>query len=971
MMRRTALGALAVLVALLGASPSPAAAQEFRGRINGTVTDASGAVLPGVTVTATSPALIQPQVTVTGEDGTYRLIALPAGVYEVTFELPGFKVLKREGIRVVIGQTLTVDARLEVATLEETVTVTGESPVVDTTTTAIGTNFTKELLTEIPNARDIWAAMSQAPGFQMTGYDVGGSHTGTQTGYVTYGIAQQRTTRIEGINTTEGTDANAGYFDFGSFEEFQLGAAGSMADQDTPGASLNITVKSGGDRFSGQWYSDWEGKNLISDNVPSALASGGGVHDGFVAPPGGVRRGNQIDRQYDVNGNIGGPVYRGKAWFFFSWRLNDQYKFITGLPDLARSKLTNYTIKGTYQLTRGNQLIGYWNRREKLQAPRDLSTVVPMSAAYYQASRNFPFKGEWTSVLTDRMFLDVIVADWRNYFPLRPTPEAGLFPKDSFVPGRIELNTGQYLDGGASDFYQRQRRYKPQYLATLSYYKDGWRGSHDFKFGAEGRWEKRLFFRDQPFNIFYRDRGAAVSEVDLYNTPNDSDNRVTAHAAYAQDTWRLSRNLTLNLGVRFDYYRDWYPDQTIRPEGIPALANATDPRIVSFFAIQNIQGQTVAETFSVGPRVGFAWDLRGTGKTVVKGYFGQFYFNSAPDTLAAQQNPVGTAQLRYRWNDLNGNRLLDGEHELVAFLSTQGGAGFVRIDPDLDRPYSQEISGHFEQELLEGLSGRVSFVYKNIRNDWAEVDLNRIGEYTIPRTVTDPGPDNTVGTSDDRQLQLLDLSRPAAQIPQNRVFTNPKDPRYTSDFRTIEFALNRRFKDRWMALTAFGYTWLNQFHGVTSTTSALDSVGIGKAYNWIPNQRLFGDEGKEKSSLWNYKIIGRYVFKYDIGVSGSYKLQSGRNYGRTISVSLPNAGSQTIRVEEVSAQRAPNVGILDIRVDKSFTLPGRAKLTAMFDMFNATNSSPVTNFRITTVRYREVIALLDPRIIRFGVRYDF
>jgi hypothetical protein len=969
MMRRSALGALAVFVTLVGASP--AAAQEFRGRINGTVTDASGAVLPGVTVTATSPALIQPQVAVSGEDGTYRLIALPAGVYEITFELPGFKVLKREGIRVVIGQTLTVDARLEVATLEETVTVTGESPVVDTTTTAIGTNFTKELLTEIPNARDIWAAMSQAPGFHMTGFDVGGSHTGTQTGYVTYGIAQQRTTRVEGINTTEGTDANAGYFDFGSFEEFQLGAAGSMADQDTPGASLNITVKSGGDRFSGQWYSDWEGKDLISNNVPSALTSTGGVEDGFVAPPGGVQRGNQIDRQYDLNGNIGGPIYRGKAWFFTSWRLNDQYKFITGLPDLARSKLTNYTIKGTYQLTRGNQLIGYWNRREKLQAPRDLSTVVPMSAAYYQASRNFPFKGEWTSVLSDRMFLDVIVADWRNYFPLRPTPEGGLLPAGSLQPGRIELNTGQYLDGGASDFYQRQRRYKPQYLATLSYYKDGWRGSHDFKFGAEGRWEKRLFFRDQPFNIFYRDRGAAVSEVDLYNTPNDGDNRVTAHAAYAQDTWRVSRNLTLNLGVRFDYYRDWYPDQTIKPEGIPALANATDPRIVSFFATQNIQGQTVAETFSVGPRMGFAWDLRGTGKTVVKGYFGQFYFNSAPDTLAAQQNPVGTAQLRYRWNDLNGNRLLDGEHELGAFLSTVGGAGFVRIDPDLDRPYSQEISGHFEQEIIEGLSGRVSYVYKNIRNDWAEVDLNRIGEYTISRTVTDPGPDNTVGTSDDRQLQLLDLSRPAAQIPQNRVFTNPKDPKYTSDYQTIEFALNRRFKDRWMALTAFGYTWLNQFHGVTSTTSALDSVGIGKTYNWIPNQRLFGEDGKEKSSLWNYKIIGRYVFKYDIGVSGSYKLQSGRNYGRTISVSLPNAGSQTVRVEEVAAQRAPNVGIFDIRVDKSFTLPGRARLTAMFDMFNATNSSAVTNFRITTVRYREVIALLDPRIIRFGVRYDF
>ena len=159
---------LSLCVALLFAAV-PASGQEFRGRMNGTVTDNTGAVLPGVTVTATSPALIQPQVQVTGEQGDFRFLALPPGVYEVTYELPGFQTVKREGIRVIINQTLTVDQQLQVATLQETVTVTGESPIVDTSTTQLGTNFTKELLTEIPNARDIWAAMAQAPGIQMTG----------------------------------------------------------------------------------------------------------------------------------------------------------------------------------------------------------------------------------------------------------------------------------------------------------------------------------------------------------------------------------------------------------------------------------------------------------------------------------------------------------------------------------------------------------------------------------------------------------------------------------------------------------------------------------------------------------------------------------------------------------------------------------------------------------------------------------
>src|SRR5207249_11900475 len=145
--------------------------------------------------------------------------ALPPGVYELSFELAGFQTVKHADIRVVINQTLTVNAELQVAALAESVTVMGASPVVDTSTTTVGTNFTKELLTEIPNARDIWAAMSQAPGFQMTGYDVGGSHTGTQTGYQTYGVTGQNKTLLEGINVTEGSDANAGYFDFGSFGE--------------------------------------------------------------------------------------------------------------------------------------------------------------------------------------------------------------------------------------------------------------------------------------------------------------------------------------------------------------------------------------------------------------------------------------------------------------------------------------------------------------------------------------------------------------------------------------------------------------------------------------------------------------------------------------------------------------------------------------------------------------------------------
>jgi outer membrane receptor protein involved in Fe transport len=965
-MRTCAAAAVAMLLLAAGS----AAAQEFRGRINGVVTDNTGAVLPGVAVTATSPALIQPQVQVTGNDGSYRLIALPAGTYTLTFELTGFSTVKREGIRVAINQTLPVDAQLPVATLQETVTVTGESPVVDTSTTTVGTNFTKELLTEIPNARDIWAAMAQAPGLQVTGFDVGGSHTGTQTGYVTYGVSQQNTTRIEGINTTEGASANAGYFDFGSFEEFQIGGAGNMADQDVPGASLNITVKSGGDRFSGMFYGDWEGDSTISDNVPDVFKTAGQRDDDGFFRRSPLERGNAIDRQYDINANVGGPLWKGKAWFFYSYRLNDQYKNILGFDELAQSKLTNpYTFKGTFQLSENNQLIGYLNKREKLQALRDFGPQVPLSAAYYQASRNYPMKLEWTSVLSSRMFLDVLVGQWYNFFPLRPQTEVGVFPVEQFVPGRLDTTTGSYFAGGANDYYQDQKRFKPQFHTSLSYFQDGWHGSHDMKFGFEARRDRRKLFNDQPFNLFYQDRSGAPEFVDIYNGPVEGINDVDVRSAYVQDSWKWSDRLTLNLGLRMDHYTDGWPEQSLNPSGVPVLAG--DPRFTDFFAPRTVAAKRVSESTTFGPRAGFVYDLTGKGKTVLKAFYGRFYFNSA-DIIADLENPVGAAQLRYRFNDLNGNRILDGPEELGAFDRTLGGAGFVRVDTDLKRPYGQEISTHLEQELREGLSGRVSYVHKNLRDDWMEVDVPRAAAYTIPITVVDPGVDGLRGTSDDQQLSLVDRS---STTPSDRVFTNPDY--LDSDYHTVEVALNRRFAGGWMLLTSFEHTWLKEYLSTVSSTSALSSAGLSKAAAngtnvvWQPNRRRFG---AQNTTLWNYKLIGRYSMPWGLGVSGSYKLQSGRNWSRELSVALPNARTtELISVEPADSNRAPNVGIVDVRFDKAFSMPRRfGKVVAMIDVFNLANSGTVTAFRTrTATNFQEVTALLDPRIVRFGIRYEF
>ncbi|MGE3492739.1 MAG: carboxypeptidase regulatory-like domain-containing protein [Vicinamibacterales bacterium] len=947
------------------------------------VSDNTGAVLPGVTVTASSPAMIQPQVQVTGADGSYRFLALNAGVYSLEFDLAGFQKVQRNDVRVVINQTLTVDQQMNVATLQETVTVTGASPIVDTSTTAMGTNFTKELLTEIPNARDVWAAMAQAPGIQMTGFDVGGSNTGNQTGFRSYGFDTQNQTRVEGIDTTEGTAANAGYFDFGSFEEFQVGGAGADSGAFAGGAVLTISVKSGGDRFTGTWYSDYISESQLTDNVPDFLRTANTPDDNGMFSRNGlcrersgetICRGNATKKQYDLNGDLGGPLWKQKAWFFTSWRLNDKYEYITGLGDQTqRSKLSNkYTFKGTFQVGKSNQIIGFLNKREKLQDLRGISLTVPLSAAYYQSSRNYPWKVEWTSVIGSRAFLDVLYGNWYNFFPLRPVRDYGLYDGPWEAP-RIDTATSVLSPTGGNSGYQDQKRYKPQFYTTLSYFKDGWGGSHDLRIGFDWKRDRRSLFNDQPFDIQYRDNNGNLSAVDIFNTSVTGINDVVYTAGWINDTFKVSDRLTLNLGVRIENYRDQWPDQEFAPNGIPALVGTTDARLLAHLAPRTVSATTVANTTTLAPKVGFAYDLTGDNRTVIKGFIGQSRWNSA-DTLANQENPVGRAMLRYAFRscsatvttncDLNGNRLLDSPAELGAFQSTQGGAGFVRVDRDLVRPTSNEVSLNLEREVTSGLSARASWVYKNMRNVWGEIDVVRAAGYTVPFTIRDPGVDRTLGTSDDQTFQTMAL---AAGTGTDRVFTNLGE-RGNADFQNVEFAINRRFADRWMLLTSFGMTWSTMAH-----TQAGARYG-NTTFPYRPADQLWGDEGVETSSLWNYKVVGRYVMPLDIGFSGSWKVQSGFNYARTISVAMPVEGNRTIRVQPIDSNRYPSVAILDLRLDKAFDMGKFGRISPTLDVFNVMNSGVPTTVRTTntaTAPFNEVTAILNPRVIRFGVRFNF
>jgi hypothetical protein len=343
MKAKTILIAMTVMLAL----SSIAVAQIRTGAIDGKVTDDQGGVMPGVTVTLSGEYVIGASTTITIEDGTYRFRGLEPGTYNLLFELAGFATFNREGIIIAGARTITVDVNMQVAAVSETITVTGESPLIDVKQTVIGATFDDELKKDIPGATDTWALLGQTPGIRMSGFDVGGSHKSQQSGYSAFGIEDQSQVSVDGLITTEETGGTTWYFDYYATEEVRISASsGADAEMESPGAAYVTTIKSGGNNFSSLVHYDFVTEGMVGDNIDEASAA-----QGYT--------GNQTLKLWEIHADIGGPIWRDHAWFYFA---HNRFKVDTsisgqdaskGYTDLAR--IFQFNFKATWQATEKDQ----------------------------------------------------------------------------------------------------------------------------------------------------------------------------------------------------------------------------------------------------------------------------------------------------------------------------------------------------------------------------------------------------------------------------------------------------------------------------------------------------------------------------------------------------------------------------------------------------------------------------------------
>jgi len=948
-MRRGLYSVFTLLALLLTASPSRA---QQTSNLTGVVTDAQGATMPGVTVTAASPALIGTQTVVTEPNGTYRFATVPPGSYTLTFELSGFQTLKRANIVLALGQTLTVDAQLQVQSLQESVTVTAASPVVDMQTTSMGSTLTTEKLIGVPSATDLWSALARAPGVRMQGYDVGGSHKSEQSGYEAFGVRGQARVVTEGVDTTEGSGGAGFYQDYYAQNEIAVSAAGQDVTMNTPGAAVISTIKSGGNEFKSLVHASFEPKSWIANNIDDATRA-----RGFTGVPN--------NKFWEFHPDLGGPIVKDKLWFFVAYNHFTIDEDITGVPhDRAtyQGYYNNYTTKETYKATEKDTIIGYY-QLGKLRTPnRNLSALTSPDSTVTQSSATHMYNGKWQRIWSNRLFSELNVGDFGYHFPEAPLVD---FQTN---PPRIDQSTGvqtgsAWAAAGANGPFIIERN-KPQIFATVTYFLPSNIGSHDIKAGLE-------WFDDAQLNestgqsgvIYYQDLNGRPDQVQLFNMGTFStlgtswtgaDNRNRREALFLQDRWAANTRITITAGVRYDRQRPYYESSKSAPVLSDIFPSVTTP------------GATLLVRNSVAPRVGVSWDLQGDGKAAVKAFYGRYYNNMAQDL--ANLNPGGVNSRTYKFIDLNGNGLYDGQSELGNLVATTGGTT-TALDTNVKVPYTDEIDLSYQRQFWGESSIRAAYVRKMVRNLYTTFNIAREGQFTVPFSTTVNLTSVGGGSQGSQTFNLVDIPSSLRGVVHNE-FTNIPDSvgGGSSNYDTMEVAFNKRFSGSLFIDASFDYLRRDELRQNSASTNPFSTDPLGINYFQNVNPAV---PNRQTSSNWQFHMSGRYELPLGIGVGGNVQVQSGWPYARLITVSLPNAGTQTFFQENIGNNRSDTVPLVGLRADKAVHFDTH-KILFMFDIFNTLNSNAVTNFALANgSSYNKIIATLQPRTIQIGARLDF
>jgi Carboxypeptidase regulatory-like domain len=911
------------LVAIVLICSSAALAQSA---IAGVVKDATGSVLPGVTVEAASPSLIERvRTVVTDAQGQYKIVDLRPGPYDVTFSLAGFATVKQAGIQLPANFTASVNADLKVGAIEETVTVSGVTPIVDVQSAQSQNVLTRELLDALPTPRNFQAVAITTPGVTISRPDVGGSEGYQITNLTVHGSeTRDMSVQIDGLaaTTVNGNGSNtAVYHNDLAYEEMSYQTSAISAESLAGGVRVSMVPRDGGNTFKGAAFAGYAPGSLQSDNFSDELRARG------------LRAVPNVQRIFDYNVAFGGPIQRDRLWFFATGRywgvdqaVTDSFD-VNGKQGVNDNLLKNAGIRLTAQATPRNKIALNYETTPKWMGHHGFGSGVEPSLATrtQKTPESFRALAKWTSPLTSKLFVEAGGTQLQYIATYLDHPGVG----DNI--SKVDVIAVTTRD--APPFQQKFVIHTIRANAAVTYVT----GSHAFKAGLQygtGYMGTDTWIHG---DLIQQYRNGVPDAVQVKNTPTYQMVRMNNETAlYAQDVWTITR-LTLSAGLRFDHI-----DESVDPQSAPA-GRFVPAR--SFAEVPNVPHWN-----DLSPRFGASYDLFGNGRTAIKVSASKYPQNNATGYPSIYNPMISDTDVR-TWSDLNRDNIAQ-DNEIGPSQNRNFGIRQNRFPAgDISRPYEIEYTARVERQLGSSASVSGGYFRRGYHRLIKSTNLAAgLSDYT-PITIANPLGGESVA--------VYSLS------PSKLGLVNILDSTSSENSRTyngFEASLDVRVTKR---LRAFGGITIDR------TRSILCDVQDD------PNQLRYCDQTQYSIPFrQQYKLSGSYILPLDIRTSGVLQSYPGGSLGVNYLVNRAIAPGLTqsqvsVPIAVPGSRYGDRLTQVDARLSKIVRV-GHLEVEGAFDIFNALNSSAAFNevqtYGSSLGRPTDVI---QGRIFRFGAQMKF
>jgi hypothetical protein len=912
---------IVLLALLLVMVPAVFSQSKETGAITGKVMDEESNPLPGVTLTLTSPNLMGARSSVADAAGVFRFPALPPGEYQVKAELSGFGTAIREKIRVNTTSTLNIDIQMKPSTISEEVTITAQSPTIDVKSTETASvTLSGDILRNVPNSQFTSDIVNLAPGVNNDS-----AYGASQSTGIAYSM--------DGVNVADPEGGSAWVFsDYNIIEEAKVMGIGLPAEYGNfTGVIFNLVTKSGGNNFSGHFEFDFQGYQADSKFWQANNNQAYLTDFPLLTSP--------ASKLMDVNGHLGGPIIKDKLWFYVGGQYYQTNTRPTGFPEDSVYKQPRFFAKLTSQLTPTLNMNVAFQRTKYQGTNRDGNATTLPEATVTQDSPDWLLSFNLTKILSPKTFFDLKT----NYFE-------GIYYLDPVVgfAGYSHMNLDENMLKGSSGYFYWADRARFGTNASMTHYaEDFLLGSHEFKFGAE--FERSMARTRYGYTGTGGALGDNVKYVDYYSYGfsgpylayqyggYDTNTRYTRLEIFFQDSWQVTKRLNLSLGLR--YSQNWGD-------------------------VKGVDG-SVFKTKRLAPRLGFTFDILGDKSTILKAHYGHFT-EAMLTAYHDRMNPGANFKdyVGYYW-DLQAGQWFEMFRTPYSPYT---------VDPNIKHPYMAQFTVGIERELFKDTSLGVTYINRK----WNDIigRYNRAANYTEQTVFSSllnksftvyEQTSETLGATD---FLITNLRKDPALFPW--ILEEPY-----RKYEGFEILFNKRFSNRWQLLASYVY---GKATGTVNNSFGGD-LGWGGAKS-DPNVWINAKGNLTYDPTHMIKIQGTYVLPFDISLTGYFWGITGDAWTTRFRTASFNQGRITFFAEPRGSNHYTMEKILNLRLEKIFTLAGKYRLGLMVDVFNVFNANTINSWG-TRIGYdwtpgdfastdgHELYGISTPRQARVGIRVMF